>query len=401
MGRTAIRTACVVGLACTYWLVENAAGDWTNFRGPNHDGISSERGFRTDWDEAIPLVWEREVGSAFSSFAAVGDRLYTCGTQGNQQVLLCLDALTGEVVWQKPIEREYRDTHGAGTRATPTVDGDRVYILGGHGTLLCADAQTGSQVWTRKLEHAPQWGYAGSVLIEGDLAIATAGESQGSLVALNKKTGEEIWRCGDDPAGYATPYPFTFEGQRYIVGFTGVSVIIADARDGRLVWRTPWETSYKVNASAPIFHDGHLFLSSGYRTGAGLFKLRKNGDKLAADPVWKKAVLMNKFQSCILHEGNLYTSDQKALVCAEFLTGNERWRQQRIKHGTLVLADGHLLLLTQEGNLQIGKISPDGFEPTTRAEILTGRCWSVPVLHKGRLYARNLERVVCFDLRQP
>ncbi len=315
-------------------------------------------------------------------------------------MLFCLDADTGETLWRKAIESEYRDQHGSGTRATPTVDEGRVYILGAHGTLLCLDAETGSEIWTEKFDHAPQWGYAGSVLIEGQLAIATAGKSQGALAAFNKKTGEKVWQCGDDPAGYATPYPFTFEGNRYIVGFTGTSVIIADAQDGRLVWRTPWETSYDVNASAPIFHNGHLFVSSGYRTGAGLFKLRRVGDKLAGEQVWKDKVLMNKFQSCILHEGNLYSSDQKALVCVDFLAGKERWRQHRVKHGTLVLANGHLILLTQDGQLQIAKASPAGFEPLTEAQILSGRCWTVPVLHEGRLYARNLERVVCFDLRK-
>jgi outer membrane protein assembly factor BamB len=245
----------------------------------------------------------------------------------------------------------------------------------------------------------PQWGFAGSVLIEDDLAIATGGGSEGSLVAFDKKTGKVMWRCGDDIAGYATPYPFTFEGTRYIVGFTGVSAIIAEAKTGRLVWRTAWKTDWNVNASSPIFHKGHLFLSSGYKTGSALFKLHKKGDKLVTDEAWKGQVLMNKFQSCILHEGRLYASDQSSLVCADFLTGSELWRKPRIKHGTLVLADGHLILLTEGGKLQIAEVSPAGFEPLVTADILSGRCWTVPVLHRGRLYARDLNHLVCLDLR--
>ena len=373
--------------------------DWPNFRGPRYDGISRETGLKTDWNHPIPLVWERTIGAAFSSFAAVGDKVYTCGTANGKQVLYCLEADTGAIVWQHPIEKEYRQEHGDGTRATPTVDDGRVYILGALGTLLCLDADSGKEIWRRQFTHPPTWAYSGSVLIEGDLAIASGGESDGALVAFDKATGELRWKCGDQPVGYATPYPFTFESKRYVAGFMGKSLIIAEASTGRRVFNKEWRTSWDVNAASPLFHDGYLWIGSGYRTGCELLKLRADGDSLAADSVWKSKVLMNKFQSCILHEGHLYVSDQKALVCADFLTGQERWRKRRSKHGTLVLADNHLFLLTQAGQLQIADVSPKGFEPTATADILSGRCWSLPVLHRGLMYARNLERVVCLDLR--
>ena len=374
--------------------------DWPNFRGPRHDGISTETGLKTEWAKTLPLVWERNVGSAFSSFAAIGDRIYTCGTAGKKQVLYCLSADTGKILWQQPIEEEFPQEFGDGTRATPTVDGDRVYILGARGTLLCVNATSGAEIWRAQFSHAPTWAYSGSVLIEGNLAIAAAGKKEGALVAFNKTTGKPVWKCGKDPVGYATPYPFTFEGGRYIAGFTGNSLILAEARTGRLVYRRKWSTDWGVNAAAPVFHDGHLWIGSGYRTGCGLLKLRKDGDTLTADVVWKSKVIASKFQSPVLHQGNLYTSDQKDLVCVDFLTGQERWRRPRIKHGTVVLADEHLYLLSEGGQLQIADVSPAGFEPTTTADILSGRCWTVPVLHRGRLYARNLERVVCFDLHE-
>ncbi len=374
--------------------------DWPNFRGPRHDGISDATGLKTTWDGPIPLVWERTVGSAFSSFACVGDRVYTCGAKDGWQVLFCLEADTGKVVWQRPFDKEYRESHGDGTRATPTVDGGRVYILGALGALVCFEVDTGRQIWAQSFKHPPHWGYAGSVLIEGDLAIATGGESAGALVAFDKATGKQVWKSGDEPAGYSTPYPFTFGQQRYIAAFTAQAAIVAEAKTGRRVLRIPWKTDWDVNASSPIVHDGYLFLSSGYKTGCALFKLRTDGQDLAADPVWQSKVLLNKFQSCILHEGKLYSSDQKALVCVDFLTGHEEWRIHRVKHGTLVLADGHLLLLTQEGKLQIAPVSPEGFSIRADVEILSGRCWSVPVLHRGKLYARNMERLVCLDLKR-
>jgi len=377
-----------------------ADADWPQFRGPNLDGISSETAFKKEWTGPIPLVWQREVGPAFSSFACVGDRVFTAGTAAGRQVVYCLDADSGKTIWQRAIEDAYQEpTGGDGPRATPTIDGDRLYMLGARGTLLCLNAESGSELWRQSFDHMPQWGYSGSVLVEGNLAVSSGGESDGALVAFDKMTGKQMWKTGDDPAGYATPYPFDFEGKRYIVGFTGDSAIIVEATSGKLVYRQPWQTDWNVNAAAPIFHDGHLFLSSGYKTGAGLFKVKMDGGALALDQVWKNRVLMNKFQSCILRDGKLYASDQKALVCADFSTGEELWRKPRLKHGTLVLADDHLLLLTQDGRLQIAPVSPEGFKPTTDAEILNDRCWTVPVLHRGRLYARNLNRIVCVDLR--
>lgn len=400
MVRACQKKCLAFALVAVAAVTASARADWPNFRGSNHDGISDETGFKTTWTDSPPLVWERIIGSGFSSIACVGDKIYTCGTQKEQQVIFCLNADTGNVIWQKRIEKEYRESSGGdGPRATPTVDDGRVYVLGAQGTLLCLDAGTGSQIWTAKLRQPPQWGYSGSVLIEGDLAIASGGGSDGALAAYNKVTGKRVWKCGNDSAGYATPYPFTFGGTRYIAVFTAVSAVIAEARTGRLVWRRPWKTDWQVNAASPMFHDGHLFLSSGYSTGSALYKLRKDGDDLAADEIWKNRVMRCKFQSPILHDGKLYTSDQRALMSVDFLTGERLWHQRGIKHGTLVLADGHLLLLTEDGRLQIAKASPAGFEPLATADLLSGRCWTVPVLHRGKLYARNLEQIVCFDLK--
>jgi outer membrane protein assembly factor BamB len=393
----------VVGLLA---VAAAAVADWPSFRGPNHDGISDEKGLKTEWTTDLPLVWDRSLGSGFSSFACVGDRVYTAGTAEGKQVIYCLDAPTGKTNWEKPIEDAYPEPQGGdGPRATPTIDEDRLYMLGARGKLLCLATADGAEIWSHSFAHMPQWGYSGSVLIEGDLAISSGGESDGGLIAFDKKTGKVRWTCSEEPAGYATPYPFTFEGKRYVVGFTGESAIIAELETGRLVWRRPWKTDWKVNAAAPIFADGYLFLSSGYSTGSALFKLRAEGDKLAADEVWRKERLfLNKFQSSILYEGHLYGCDQNALICADFLTGEEKWREKRgpqggFQNGTMAFADGVIFLLTEQGTLQIGRASPQGWKPQTTAQILSGRCWTLPVLHNGRLYARNLERAVCFNLR--
>lgn len=389
----------LAGVACAF-ASQTLRADWPHFRGSDFNGISTETGLKTTWSGKLPVVWERQVGSAYSSFAAVGDRVYTCGTSDKQQVLYCLDAGDGSVIWQRPFEEEFRNEFGEGTRATPTVHEGLVYIQGARGRLVCMNAETGDEVWSTKFDHMPTWAYSASVLVEGDLAIGVAGRDQGTLVAFDRKTGRKMWTCGDDLPGYAMPYPFTFEGERYVVGFGGRRAIIADVETGKKVWEEPWNTDWDVNAAMPIFHDGYLLLTSGYQTGAGLFKLAQSGDHLTGKPVWKSKVLLNKFQSCVLHEGHLYVSDQKAFKCVEFLTGKERWSLARVKHGPLTMAEGNLFLLTEDGELRVGPASPEGFSATGTAQILDDRCWTVPVIHNGRLFARNLERIVVVDLRK-
>jgi outer membrane protein assembly factor BamB len=378
------------------------AADWPNWRGPNHDGISPEKGFIKTWTETPKVLWDKPIGAGFSSFAAVEGKVYTCGTENKKQVLFCFDADTGNEIWKKPFEKELKDHQGGdGARGTPTVDEGRVYQLGGHGTLICLDAKTGNDIWKKKLGKRPRWGYSGSVLIEGRLAIVAAGGEFGGILALDKKTGDVVWKCADDKIGYSTPYSFTFQKKRYIFCFMAKAGIIADAKTGKEVCRIPWKTSYDVNATTPIYHDGHLFLSTGYSTGSALLKLSSEGDKLSTTEVWRSKVLMTKFRSCILKDGMLYSGDQKGLRCVEFMTGKELWGKDRMKHSSVLLADGHLIVLSEKGRLMIAKANTKEFKPIAQADVLTGRCWTVPTIYNNKLYVRNLKKAVCLDLSPP
>jgi outer membrane protein assembly factor BamB len=375
--------------------------DWPNWRGPSHDGISPEKGFQTKWEKTPPKLWEADTGSAYSAITCVAGKAYTCGTKAKQQVLLCFDAETGKVLWQHPIEAEFKEGNGDGTRATPTVNEGRVYILGALGKLLCCNAETGAEIWSQQLNGRPQWAYAGSVLIEGDHAIVTAGGDRGALLALEKQTGEEVWHSEGGPVAYSTPYPFTFEGQRYLVGFLAKEAIVIEAQTGRRVWSTPWNTDWDVNAASPIFSGDLLFLSSGYKTGSAVFKLAREGDKLAGQSVWgakPSKVILGKFQSAVLQDGHLYVSDEKALKCVDFATGKEKWSQRGMANATVILADGHLVVFTEGGELQIAKVSAEKYEPFTKVQLLSGKCWTIPTLYNGRIYVRNLERAACYKL---
>lgn len=387
-------------------LVASALADWPNFRGPRHDGISEEKGLRLKWDTAPKPLWQMKVGDAFSSFSAVGDRIYTCGEKEKKQVALCLNADTGQVIWSTPFEDRFVEDGGMGgngTRSTPTVADGRVYVLGAKGRLVCMDAKDGKEIWSSQFSHIPTWGYSASVLVDNGVAYSGGGKEQGALVAFDAATGKQLWKLGDNGAGYATPYPFDFGGKHIIGAFVADAVLLADAKTGKQLASIPWKTDWDVNAAALVFDKGLLFVSSGYKTGSALFKLGGSGDAITADNAWGKVskVIMNKFQSSILYKGNLYTSDQKALKCVDFASGNEKWSQRGIKDSTLVLAEDHLILLTEDGELQIAPASDTGFTPTAKAQILQGRCWSVPVIHNGRLYARSLNTIVCIDLKNP
>jgi outer membrane protein assembly factor BamB len=379
--------------------------DWPNWRGPNHDGISPESGFLTRWDAPPKQLWQARIGSAFSAVTCVDGRAYTCGTQDAQQVLFCLDADSGQIIWQSPFEEEYRERQGGdGTRGTPTVHEGHIYLQSARGRLICFDAQTGREVWSRQFNAMPKWGYSGSVLIEGDLAIVIGGDKAGVLVALNKRTGETAWQHGATPVGYSTPLPFTFADRRYIAALLGKSAVIVDARTGREVWIMPWETSWDVNAATPIFHDGHLFLSSGYEHGSAVLKLRPADDsRLTVEKLWSGQAILARFQTPILHDGHLYTCDQVGLKCVHLATGELKWQQgdrrdKQFQNGTVVLSGDTLIILTERGELVLAPATPAGFEPTARAAILDGLCWTVPTLYRGRIYARNLERLVCLEL---
>lgn len=390
------------------------AENWPNFLGPRHDGISSETIELIKWPaEGPPKLWQREVGPAFSSFAVVDGRVYTCGQEEKKQVLFCLNAKTGDVLWKKSFEDQFSDPdeNVYGTRSTPTVDEGRVYIHGGHGRLLCCDAKDGREHWSRSFANKPHWGYSGSVLIEGKLAIVVAGGKDGSLCAMDKASGEVVWKCGEDAAGYATPCAFTMDAKRYICGFMAESFIIGEAETGRQVLRMPWPSHSGVNVSTPIFHDGHLFVSTGYGFGSGLFKLEPEGDKLVAKEVWKSTKFRNKLQTPILFDGHLYGSDETGLKCVDFMTGEPLWRRKGITHGTMILADGRILLLTEKGGLHLAKVSTEDFKPSATAKLFEGsgynlltrkqgaRCWTTPVLSDGHLFVRDHTTVICLDLR--
>ena len=400
----------VFGLAAVVWAAtswataalgaEAAAGDWPAWRGPDRTGISAETGWRTDWAANPPkTLWTAKVGEGFSAVSVSKGRLYTMGNSSDTDTVWCLDAATGEVVWKHSYPCKPHDYKGP--RCTPTVDGDAVYTLSNRGNLLRLDAAKGAVTWEVDVGKAvgakpPQWGFACSPLVLGARLIIDVGP----LVALNKADGKVVWKSGSDEAGYASPIALDVGGKTLLASFNGYGPVVAAAADGKVLGRHRWETSYGVNATTPIIDGNTLFISSGYNRGAALFEVSESGLKV----LWENKHMRNHANNCVLWKGFLYGFDGQVnegrLTCIDLKTGDKKWSESSLRAGGLMMADGKLLLMNSKGEAAVVEASPDGFKELGRIAVLTGTCWTQPILAGGLLYCRNHPGdLVCLDLR--
>lgn len=384
------------------------AADWPRFRGPNFDGVTPEKDWTTTWTADGPKqLWQAALGTGASTVAIADGRLYTMGNVGDTDVVYCLDAETGKEFWRHtyPCPLDKRAFEG-GPASTPTVDGDRVFTVSHQGEVFCLDAKTGQPIWSKNIVSdlqgkRPQWGYAESVLVEGDLVILDAGGAGASTVALHKRDGSFAWKAGDDGAGYSSPVPWTWNGQRVVLLFKAKSLVAVDSTDGKELWQFPWKTSYEVNSAVPIPVADKIFITSGYDHGAAL--LTPQAGTVAV--VWSNKNMSCQMNAPVLLDGFLYglsgnTGPQATLNCVDVQTGALQWSQKELGFGSLLAAGGKLIVLSEKGELRVVAATPAGFQPLADAQVLSGRCWVTPVLVNGRLYCRsNLGTLVCLDVR--
>lgn len=378
-----------------------AAEDWPIWRGPAHNGISVEKDWQLGSDPTV--LWEAEVGLGFSSFVVADGKVLTTGHEGEKDTVFCLDAKTGKELWKHSYASDLGDKYyEGGTSATPTLDGDKAYHLSRWGDLFCFEAATGKVIWGKNVQseseaNIPDWGFAGAPLVQGDLLILNVGKGG---MAVEKATGKIVWKTEVDNAGYSTPYPITWQDKALAVIGSGDAYLAVEVKTGKQAWSYKWNTRYGVNAADPILSGDQLFISSGYNKGCALLKLT------AGEPekVWENKSLKNQFNSSVLLDGYLYGIDgdqnsRCALKCVRFSDGEEMWAEKGVGFGSLMAADGRLIILTSKGELITAKANSEQFDEISRAQILSGKCWSVPVLANSLLYARNSEgHVVCLDL---
>jgi len=383
----------------TSLVLSSTAADWPNFRGPDHNGISKETGWASQWSNGAPKqLWKAKVGLGFATLSVSNGRVYTTGNASDTDTVFCFDADTGKALWKNsyPAPRDAKYYEG-GTSATPTVDGDRVYTISKRGILHCLGAADGKVVWTNNLQQElgakiPEWGFAGSFYIEGDLAILNFGTAG---TALDKRTGKVVWTSGTDVSGYSTPMPVNAGGERAVILAVKQDVVAVKIKDGKELWRFPWKTQYDVNAPTPILSGSKVFISSGYNHGGGVFDISQQPPK----EIWNNKNMRNHMAGSILWKGHLYGIDENQLRCLDFDTGEVKWTDKVSGKGALMIADGKLIVLSERGELLVAEASPAAFKPISRAQVVGGKCWAAPVLANGKIYCRTGPGdVVCVDV---
>ncbi len=390
-------SAAIVAAAVTLLLPaadRAAAADWPNWRGPKHNGVSGEKGWFEAWLKEEPKVlWEKTVGAGYSSVAVVGGRVYTMGNDSRNDTVWCLNADTGKEVWK----HTYPCRQGSykGPRATPTVAGKSVYTISRAGHVFCLDAASGKERWRKKLSAGlPTWGFAGSPLVAGKLVILNVG---GAGVALDKKTGNIVWKSSAGKAGYATPVTFELDGRKCAAIFSGTHLEIVNIASGESVSRHYCKNQHLVNAADPIISGDKVFISSGYGVGCTLLKI--GGGKLSV--LWRNKKMANQFSSCVLWKGHLYGFDwSNRFKCLDFATSEVKWSQKGFgRQSSLMIADGKMVIMEQRGTLVIAEPSPNGYKELAKKKVLSGTCWTVPVLADGRIYCRSYQgKLLCLKV---
>lgn len=417
---------------------------WPFIRNSTFDGHSPEIHIADSWpDEGPPVLWTRELGQGYSAFVAKGERVFTQAQTLGGQVVLCLDADTGETIWSHRYDLPSAPLSlYPGPKATPTLDGEHVYFAAPDGLIGCLKQSDGDEVWWRNVVEdydgeGIEFGYSCSPTVVDGLVILPVGGKGASLVALNAKTGKEAWRSGDDPASYTPAYPISIGGRKTIVGYLQNSLVLCELKTGKqLAWMS-LSNGYDEHSAWPIYREPCLWISGPFRSGSELLEIAPTEDSDKSEfpfqfkKVWKNRNLSNDVTSSVLVDGHLYGFDifdaqsktqrpsRGKFRCVNFLTGETTWEigtgrprrlnstrpadaEPEIGQSGIVVADGKLIILNELGELILARVNPKRYEELARTSVLGGELtWTPPILHRGRVYIRNHSRAVCVFVGEP
>jgi outer membrane protein assembly factor BamB len=392
-----------------------ASGDWPQFRGPNRDDISPDTGLLKQLPASgPPLAWKAAgLGTGYSTVAILGGRVYSIGENSDSSYVVALNAADGKPVWTAKVGKPGAPGMPAfeGPRSTATAEGNLLVALGQWGELVGLEAATGKELWRKDYAKdfggkRPNWGFSESPLIDGEQVVITPGGAEGSVAALNKKTGALLWRSKDftDPPHYSSLIIAEIGGVRQYLQLTAQSVVGVAAADGKVLWRAP-RTGKTAVIPTPICSDGLVYVTSGYGAGCNLFKVTAADGKFSAEEVYANKVMANHHGGVIKVGAFVYGySDGKGWTCQDFKSGEAKWQEKdKLGKGAIVYADGHFYLRAEDkGTLAMIDASPDGYVERGRFE-QTGRtrnkAWPHPVVAGGKLYLRDQDVLLCYNLK--
>ncbi|MDP7048180.1 MAG: PQQ-binding-like beta-propeller repeat protein, partial [Verrucomicrobiota bacterium] len=369
------------------------AADWPNWRGPDHNGISQETDWFEKWGSSGPeRLWNASVGIGFAAVSVADGKVFTMGNKSNRDTVYALDESTGDILWRHSYSEALNPRqYDGGPNTSPTVDGEYVYTLSKTGKAFCLEAATGNEVWNKDLKKlyrvsTPTWGFASSPLIHDDRVVFNVG-TRG--VALNKKTGSLKWKTGTEKPGYATPVPYDHNGKDAVVMFGRRYAYGVDLANGQQLWSKSFKSSADVNAADPIVYDGKFFITSNSRDGE-LFELRGSSTRSK----WKNRNMRIHFNPGVVVGDYFYGADGRiergnTVRCINMETGETEWTKSGIPCASITASDGKLIILSRTGYLYIAEASPSRFMQLAKSKVITGTCWTVPVLANRSLYVRN------------
>ena len=375
--------------------------DWPGFRGPRRDGIVRGVKIKSDWTASPPVqVWHRAVGPGWSSFAVNGDLFYTQEQRGDEEVVACYKASTGQPVWaHKDAARFFESNAGAGPRATPTLSNGRVYTFGATGILNVLDANKGTVIWTKNVSDdtgvkVPFWGFASSPVVVGDVVIVAAA---GQLVGYDIATGNRRWLGPNGGGSYSSPQLVTIDGVQQVLLMSGVGITSLSPSDGKQLWQHAWSGNSIVQPA--VTTDGDVLITS-QDSGARRISVAHSGTTWSASEKWTANTLKPYFNDFVIHKGHAYGFDGRILSCIDLKDGQRNWKGGRYGNGQLILLPDQdlLLVLSEEGELALVRATPDQFTEIAKAPALEGKTWNHPVLVRDTLLVRNGEQMAAFKL---
>jgi outer membrane protein assembly factor BamB len=390
------------------------AGDWPGFRGANRDSRLPGVRINTDWSKNPPKeLWKRRVGPGWSSFAVVGNRLYTQEQRDKDEVVVCYDANTGEEIWTHTDTARFEEpVAGAGPRATPTFHEGRLYTLGAAGQLNCLDAVTGKPLWTRDvLKDADaknqQWGLAASPLVyQGIVSVYAGGPDGKAVIGYNASTGEKAWTSGNGKFGYCSTQLAKLNGKEQLLIVTDAGLFGMDPASGAVLWTDEWNTSGNdENKVARILQpavigDSDVLISTAFEKGTRRVHIKYDGDKWSTETKWEASAFKPYYNDFVIHNGYLYGFQSGLFLCLNLEDGSIQWKERGYDNGqVMLLPDQNLLVvLTEKGAVALVNADPKKRTEVARFQAIQGKTWNHPVIAHGKLFVRNGVEMACFQL---
>lgn len=417
MTSKSLATHLQAGLIVIAAVTTATAADWPQWRGPNRDGISEETGLLQEWPEEGPkLLWQvNDLGGGYGAPSVVDGKIYLVVNEGlEQESVKALDA-NGKQLWSTPIGKvgnpDQQPNYPA-ARSTPTVAGELLYALGSDGDLTCLETGTGKVRWQKSLRGdfggAPgEWAYAESPLVDGELVVAAPGGADAAIVALNRETGDLVWKSavpGSEAAGYASVVIAEVEDVKQYVAFLGMGLVGVDAETGEFRWLYE-QTKGIANSATPVVRDGYIY-SGAFRGGGALVRVKPEQDGAEVEQIYHRPRLPIAQGGFVLVGDHLYGGGGQTLMCIEFKTGEVQWEERIPAPSSICYADGRLYLHAENGEMLLVEANPEAyrehgrFSPPDQPNRGQAKAWAYPVIADGRLYIRDLGTLWCYDIKE-